>query len=117
VRLIADLEKRIVSEGSFFRRQLLKEDLERLKKLATLAAGGGSKEAYLREGLFLGWTAGNFRTQEIEVSVKALLEAVHALATEGASPDRERAVDEAWLALFNERLEKLTGCLSTRPTM
>jgi hypothetical protein len=117
LRLITDLEKRIASEESFFRRQLLKEDVERLKKLAELAAKGESKETYLREGLFLGWTAGNFRTQEIEASVKALLEAVHALVVEGASPDRERTVEETWFTLFNERLEKLTGCLSTRPTM
>jgi hypothetical protein len=117
MRLIADLETRIASEESPFRRQLLKEDVDRLKRLAELAARPGPKETYLRDGLFLGWTAGNFRTPEIEGSLKALLDAVYTLVREGAAPAREQAVADAWLALFNERLEKLTGCLSTRPTM
>ncbi len=117
MRLVADLETRAASEESPFRRQLLKEDIARLERLAELATRPGPKETYLRDGLFLGWTAGNFRNQEIEEPLKALLEAVYALVTEGATPAREQAVEAAWLALFKERLEKLTGCLSTRPTM
>lgn len=117
MRLIADLETRLASEDSPFRRQLLKEDVDRLKRLVELAARPGPKETYLREGLFLGWTAGNFRTPEIEAPLTALLEAVYTLVRDGATPAREQAVADAWFALFKERLEKLTGCLSTRPTM
>jgi hypothetical protein len=117
MRLIANLEARVASEDSPFRRQLLKEDMARLKRLVELAARSGAKETYLREGLFLGWTAGDFRTPEIEGPLKALLEAVYALVREGATPARDQAVEDAWFVLFKERLEKLTGCLSTRPTM
>lgn len=110
MRLIADLESRIATEESFFRRHLLTEDVVRLRKLEEFLDQGLSKETFLREGRHVGWTAGDFRTHEIDATLKPFLEAVFA-------GDSDATIEERFRALDADRLEKLVGCLSTRPRL
>lgn len=117
MRLIAELERRMAEEASPFRRQLLKEDLARLEKLRALAAAGSTRENFLKEGARVEWTAGDLRTHEFQATLTPFLEMFYACATEGELSTRDQALRDAWVALEADRIEKLIGCLATRPRM
>ena len=113
MRLLAELEGRIGTETSFFRAQLFREDLARLRQLLELARTTEDTNAYVAAGRRLGWTQGDARTSELRPLLDPLLEAVRDYAR---GHERERADDralEAWTALTRERVLKLVGCLST----
>lgn len=105
MQLISQLEALASKEESLFRRQLLREDLARLRKLAELRRQAGDAEAFRKAGLRLGWTQGDARTGEIREPLERLLDAVYA--------GREEELFAAWEALHRARLERLVGCLST----
>lgn len=105
MRLIDELERLAAAEESLFRRQLLREDVARLRKLEALASCATDIEAFRKAGMRLGWTQGDARTAEIAGPLEALLAALYA-------GDEERVV-QAWNELHRARMERLLGCLST----
>ena len=113
MRLIQELEAALAGEESLFRAQLLREDLTRLKTLKKLAETAESREAFLKEGFFIGWTPGDARTFELKPALEPLLVAFHA-AFEGGEDTQERLVT-AWRAFDAFRMERLVGCLSRVP--
>jgi hypothetical protein len=105
MQLLRDLERHLASEESLFRRQLLREDIARLRKLQDLAKSSADRDSFMKSGTRLGWTQGDARTGEIREQLEALLQAVY----EG----NEARVTEAWNELHRARMERLLGCLST----
>ena len=110
MRLIEEMEQRLQSEDSMFRAQLLREDIERLRRLESLARDHETLEAFAGEGLAIGWTRDNLRTHEVEEPLRALLAAVHAYEHGGRTDGQHRAVRRAWDAFDRLRLAKLVGC-------
>lgn len=109
MRLIDILESKIAAEESLFRRQLMKEDVARLRKLLDLKAAAKSRDEFMRDGRHIGWTQGDFKTHEVEGTLAPFLEAVF--------DGDEAATERLWDPFEADRLEKLTGCLSTRPRL
>ena len=114
MQLIEELRRRIGEEESLFRAQLLREDVDRLTKLAELARSTTEIDAFKRAARRLGWTQGDQRTHEIAEPLDALLDGVftyaHASAIDAA---QEARIRDAWLELHRARMERLIGCLST----
>ena len=117
MQFIAKLECRMAEEPSYFRRQLLKEDLARLEKLRVLSAKGEGHDAFVREGGLIGWTSGDLRTHEFQQTLTSFLDAFYACASGDESPARVQALHEAWNTFDADRMEKLVGCLAARPRM
>ena len=105
MRLLHELERLAEAEESLFRRQLLREDVARLRKLEALRGASPDLETFRKAGLRLGWTQGDARTSEIASQVESLLEAVYA--------GDEARIPEAWNELHRARMERLLGCLAT----
>ena len=104
MRLIDELERLAAAEESLFRRQLLREDVARLRKLESLAQSPDA-QAFKKAGMRLGWTQGDARTAELAGALEALLDAVYA--------KDEARTTTAWNELHRTRMERLLGCLST----
>ncbi|MCG8544595.1 MAG: hypothetical protein MJE12_10330, partial [Alphaproteobacteria bacterium] len=96
-------------EQSLFRTQLLREDIARLEKLRDLAQRHADFAAFAKEGAFIGWTQGDFRTHELKEPLDALLKAFHDHAH--GNGDRDAALRDAWRAFDRSRMAKLVGCL------
>ena len=111
MHLVAELERRLDTEESVFRAQLLREDIARLRRLESLAREHADLEGFAKEGLYIGWTQGDFRTHELKAPLEALLAAFHAYETGGRSDEQDRALRAAWANFDRERMEKLLGCL------
>lgn len=105
MQLLPQLERLLGAEESLFRKQLLREDIARLRKLQELAKSAPDRESFMKSGARLGWTQGDARTGEIREPLEALLRAIY-------ERDEARIV-EAWNELSRVRLERLIGCLST----
>lgn len=113
MRLIERLEREIAGEESLFRRQLLTEDVARLRKLQELARVASDLAAFTGAGMPIGWTQGDQRTHEIRAPLVSLLQSVFALETGTGGPYAEARVEQAWMELHRARMERLLGCLST----
>ena len=105
MRLIDELERLAAGEESLFRRQLLREDVLRLRKLEALAQSAPDADTFRKSGMRLGWTQGDARTAELAGPLGLLLEAVYARD--------EARITVAWNGLHRARMERLLGCLST----
>lgn len=112
MRLLAELERAIGAEESLFRKQLLREDLARLRRLREIASTAAGREDFLAAGRRLGWTQGDQRTGELQPALDALLDEVFAFEREQAGEAAEERLRGAWARLTRERVEKLVGCLS-----
>jgi hypothetical protein len=105
MRLIDELERLAVAEESLFRRQLLREDVARLRKLEALAQSAADLEAFKKSGMRLGWTQGDARTAELAEPLCLFLQVFY---------ERDEAqITAAWNELHRTRMERLLGCLST----
>jgi hypothetical protein len=113
LRLLAELERAIGAEESLFRKQLLREDLARLRRLREIASTAADREAFLAAGRRLGWTQGDQRTGELQPALDALLDEVFAYERGQAGEAADERIRGAWSRLTRERVEKLVGCLST----
>ena len=111
MHLVKEMERRLETEESLFRAQLLREDIARLRKLVSMAREHETLEAFAKAGLYIGWTQGDFRTHELKPSIEALLAALFAYEAGGRSDAQDRSVRAAWQAFDRERMEKLLGCL------
>ena len=105
MRIIDELERLAAAEQSLFRRQLLREDVARLRKLEALALSAADLEAFKKSGMRLGWTQGDARTAELAEPLGIFLQVVY----EGD----EARIAAAWNELHRTRMERLLGCLST----
>lgn len=115
MRLAEELERSLSAEASYFRAQLLREDLARLRKLCELARTCADRAAYTGAAGQLGWTQGDARTPELAHVLAPLFDAVYAYEHGEAGDAIEGRIRDAWVALTRERLERLVGCLATRP--
>lgn len=107
--LISFLEQRLQGEIGMFQAQLVREDITRLQKLEALAAESDTLEDFLKAGLYIGWTKGDFRTHELKEPLTVLLEEIYAGERE---PDHDPSKLAAlWQAFEAVRMEKLVGCL------
>jgi peptide subunit release factor 1 (eRF1) len=104
MRLIEELERLLAREESVFRAQLLREDIARMRRLQAMAHSLDLGQ-FLQQGMRIGWTQGDARTQELREALEPFLEALYA-------GDEPRMV-EAWQRLHRLRMERLVGCLAT----
>lgn len=95
---------------SVVQKQLLREDVARVEKLEALAGTCPSYEEFEHQGLFFGWTQGDFRTAELHDTLKPLLKSLHA-ATQAPSAEAHDAVRSHWITFNQERSKRLVGCL------
>ncbi len=116
MQLIETLSKVLAQEESLFRAQLLREDLERLRRLAALAEAAESRETFAREGAMIGWTPNDSRTHELKSALDPLLDAIYEACRAGRpDPERDARVAEAWRSFDALRMERLVGCLTRVP--
>jgi hypothetical protein len=113
MRLIDTLLRLVEEEESPFRAQLLREDVQRLRRLGALARSAPDLAHFRKAGMRVGWTQGDLRTHELRAPLETLLEAVHACETGPADAAAEDRVEAAWRDLHRVRMERLVGCLST----
>ena len=95
---------------SVVQKQLLREDVERLRRLEELAEAHGSYEDFEHQGLFIGWTQGDFRTAELHATLKPFLKALHQ-AKHAPSDGADEEVRTCWIAFNQDRSKRLVGCL------
>ena len=113
MRLTDTLLSIATAQESPFRAHLLREDVERLRKLQTLARSASDLASFKNSGMRVSWTAGDLRTHELRAPLEALLEAVYAYETGATGAAAEERIEAAWRELHRTRLERLVGCLST----
>lgn len=114
MQLIDELERRLATEPSLFRAQLLREDITRLRKLDALARSELETEAYRKAAYRLEWTAQNARTSELREALDLLLDSWRSALSHGGSADLDERMLRAWEEMTRLRLENMVGCLSTR---
>lgn len=111
MHLIDELEALLNKEESMFRAQLLREDVVRLRKLADLARENGDREAYVKAGMYIGWTSGDIHTHELKDELEPLLDAMYAYATGGGTDEQDQALRTSWDAFHIARMRKIVHCL------
>ncbi len=109
--LIDLLNHSMTATQSMFQRQLLKEDIRRLKKIMELADKLDNKTEFLKEGTYIGWTKDDMRTGEIKEPLEALLSKIFDAQKQNFPPDLESEIREAWIRFSRIRIEKLIHCL------
>jgi hypothetical protein len=111
MELLNRLEASALAEQSYFRTQLLKEDIGRLRRLQEISLSVPNLATFKKEGTMIGWTPGDTRTWELKSTLDPLLEAFYASAM---AQDIESAtrLDAAWEAFNINRIALLVGCLS-----
>lgn len=118
MQLVTSLKKAVEQEESPFRAQLMREDIARLQRLQNLAEQSSSRDAFVKEGFFVGWTQNDMRTHEFGDELQAFLEALYDHLHEASpSAESESRVTGTWNMLHAKRLERLVGCLSRVPTL
>ena len=111
MKLIKDLEDLVEQETSPVQKQLLSEDINRLNKIWEMSATNFDQQAFLKAGLFIGWTNGDLRTAELKEPIENLLSTIFKLRQEGSSEENDSQVRDAWIKFIHMRMEKLVHCL------
>jgi hypothetical protein len=96
------------NHDSLFRRQLAKEDLARFERLREMALASETLEAFIKDGLYAGWTQNDMRTHELKETILPVLEAFYAVVRDSGD---EEILQAAWAAFEVDRLNKLIHCL------
>jgi hypothetical protein len=109
------LERALSVEESYFRAQLLREDLARLAKLRVLVGKAASEDAFLRDGLFIDWTPAGLRNEELKTTLEPLFQAFFAAAKGAPELDADARLLRAWYAFAAQRMDLLVGCLARVP--
>lgn len=94
-----------------FRRALAKEDAARIRKLCELAASAGSLDAYMKDGMFIGWTRGDLRTGELKEELEPLMKAIFAFQNSPGAEGLDEAITAAWGPFDRHRIRTLVHCL------
>ena len=112
--LLERLEKAMESEPSYFRTQLLREDVNRVKRLSELAAATHDVAAFKKQGTMIGWTPGDTRSFELKPTLEPFLEEFYRSA-KSSEPGNEGHLMAAWDAFDRHRIDLLVGCLARVP--
>ena len=102
-------------EESYFRTQLLREDVARLERLRELAGKAAGENAFLRDGLFIDWTPAGLRNGELQATLEPLLGAFFAAARGAPGAEADANLLRAWHAFDAQRMDLLVGCLARVP--
>lgn len=102
------LEEQARQSDSLFRSALAREDIGRLSRLRAMAAEAKDCDSFVKSALFVGWTAGDLRSRDLEPAVAILAKALWAEARGDASDEMVLA---AWHAFNAERMRILIHCL------
>lgn len=115
MRLIETLRTSVAEDDSPFRAQVMREDIERINALRHAALELSDATALRRTAMDTAWTTTQARTNELSPQIEALSDAIFALESAGdnGTDAMETAVERSWLALHQQRLERMVGCLST----
>ncbi len=115
MNLLQRLERALGVEESYFRAQLLREDVARLERLRELAGKAATEEMFLRDGLLMDWTPAGLRNGELKATLEPVLRAF--FAAENGAPGAEADADllQAWHAFDAQRMDLLVGCLARVP--
>ena len=113
--LLDQLESYLSTEESYFRAQLLREDLARLKALRDLAREATSRASFLEGGLRLEWTPGGLRNKQLRSTLEPLLEAFYFADESGPTAAADAHLLCTWYAFDAQRMDVLLGCLSRVP--
>ncbi|NNF80989.1 MAG: hypothetical protein HKN05_23450 [Rhizobiales bacterium] len=108
--LSEELKTVMARTQSVVQKQLLLEDIARIERLEDLAKACPSYEEFEHQGLFIGWTQGDFRTPELHPVLKPLLKTLHQ-AMHSPSDGAEEEVRTCWITFNQERSKRLVGCL------
>ena len=111
MRLLEDLEGTVDHLDSPFQAHLMREDIQRIKKLVLLAEEASTFEEFKKAGFILGWTQNNLRTTELAGTLKPFLFVFYSAVRDGSSDRSEAEVKQAWVSFNKDRLNKLVGCL------
>lgn len=111
MKLLEELEVTVDTLDSVFQAHLMREDIQRIKKLVLLAEKSSSFEDFEKAGFFLGWTQNDFRTTELAGTLKPFLSVFYAAVQDENSACSEADVKQAWVSFNKDRLNKLVGCL------
>ncbi|MBS0270663.1 MAG: hypothetical protein JSS54_17035 [Proteobacteria bacterium] len=114
MELLDRLEAATHTTENYFLAYLLKEDINRLRRLEALSRSAPDLETFKKEGSMIGWTDMDRRTWELKASLDPFLEAFYASAL-GHNPNNASRLDAAWNALCASRMDILVGCLSRVP--
>lgn len=116
MNLLENLESAIDQEESFFRAQLMREDVARLRRLQELASASETVEEFVKEGLYVGWTPNDLRTHEFKEELEVFLQAVYRRCRDdGVAGDTDKQIAQAWRVFDAKRMERLVGCLARVP--
>lgn len=111
MQLLEQLDELAETSDSMFRRVLAKEDAARLRKLWELAGAAPSLDAYMKDGLYIGWTRDDMRSWELKEQLDPLMAAIFTRRHSPESEELEETINSAW-ALFNQhRMKILVHCL------
>ncbi|MGV6801491.1 MAG: hypothetical protein ACWA5L_06170 [bacterium] len=110
MQLIDTLQHIAETHESYFQQFLAKEDIARLEKLALLAKVSEDEAAFIKEGLYIGWTQDDMRSHELKETLTPVLKALYAIWNDGAD-EKQVGLSEAWASFVQDRLEKLIHCL------
>ncbi len=111
MKLITYLESVISRNDGIVQTQLAREDLTRVEKLRELAKTHDTYAALEKDGLYIGWTKGDFRTHELSDPIKALMRAVFDLEKTGDAAKYDDHIMDIWAAFHTLRLKTLVHCL------
>jgi len=116
MKLIAYLESVISRNEGIVQTQLAREDLARIEKLCVMAQTHDNYPDMEKDGLYIGWTKGDFRTHELSDPLKALMRAIFDSIKTGDTTkyDAEKLDDhimDIWAAFHTLRLKILVHCL------
>jgi hypothetical protein len=111
MKLLSMMRERAGREESYFQAALLREDVQRLEKLCTIAEECETLERFHKDGLYVGWTQGDLRTGELKEALSPFMEAFYAYAHEDKTPAREEEILRTWAAFNQQRMKILVHCL------
>lgn len=111
MKLIDYLNDVISRNEGIVQTQLAREDLARVEKLCELAKTHDNYAAMEKDGLYIGWTKGDFRTHEMSDPIKALIRAIYDRAKSGNAAKYDDRIMDIWAAFHTLRLKTLVHCL------
>jgi len=111
MKLITYLNDVISRNAGIVQTQLAREDLARVEKLCELAKNHDNYAAMEKDGLYIGWSKGDFRTHEMSDPIKALMHAIFDLTKTGDTAKYDDRIMDIWAAFHTLRLKVLVHCL------
>lgn len=107
-QLEAHLAAEAAQSESYFRAALAREDQLRIEKLRQLMNNADTSEQFLKEGLYIGWTAGDLRSKELAPAFLPFAQALWAAERDNQDVD----LMTAWNLFNAQRMRILIHCLS-----